>query len=71
MTEDDADQNKAIKEAGFQDMTAKPLGEWPRQGFYSDSRWSPWVTTAWTTYRNNLPPAKDGSKTPSDKETWK
>jgi hypothetical protein len=71
MTEDDTDQNKAIKEAGYQDMTEKPLGEWPRQGFYSDSRWSPWVTTAWTTYRNNLPPAKDGGTTPSDKVTWK
>jgi hypothetical protein len=77
MTEDDTDQIKAIKEAGYEDMTvnkdgtAKPLGDWPRQGAYSNDRWVKWVIPAWQAYRNNLPPAKDGSKTPSDKETWK
>jgi hypothetical protein len=77
MTEDDTDQIKAIKEAGYEDMTvnkdgtAKPLGEWPRQGAYSNDRWVKWVIPAWQAYRNNLPPAKDGTKTPSDTETWK
>ena len=71
MTEDDAAQIKALKEAGLGDMTAKALGEWPRQGYYSNSRWVKWVVPAWQKYRNNLPPAPDGHKDPKAEETWK
>ena len=73
MTEDDLPQIKAIKEAGwFKDVSPElPLGEWPRQGYYSNSKWVGWVVPLWKKYRNNLPPAADGSKTPNAEETWK
>jgi hypothetical protein len=73
MTEDDTAQIKAIKDAGwFKDVKdTVPLGEWPRQGYYSGSKWCSWVLPMWKKYRNDLPPAADGSKTPPADRTWK
>jgi hypothetical protein len=56
---------KAIKDAKFGNMA-----DWTMQGSRSITGAS-WVTTAYRKYRNSLPPAPDGSKTPSAETTWK
>ena len=68
MTEDDVPLNRAMKDAGWKDYTAVPPGRFGRQGHVTGAQW---IVGLWKTYRNNLPPAKDGSKTPSSETTWK
>ena len=70
MTEDDTPFVKAMAEAGFRDHTKVPPHVWPRQGWYSSWK-NGWVPAMWAKYRNDLPPASDGGKTPNDTETWK
>ena len=60
---------KAIKDAQFPDLSSSQFS-WMRQGAHSVTGAS-WVSTAWKTYRENLPRAPDGSKTPPATETWK
>jgi hypothetical protein len=70
MTEPDSPKIlNAIKDAKFGDYTA-PRMSWMWQGSVSVTG-SRWVKDAWQTYRNNLPPAADGSKTPPAEATWK
>jgi len=68
MTEDDTKLNEAMKEAGWQDYTKTPPGRNGRQGQIGGA---PWTRDMWNKYRNNLPPAADGSKTPPAEVTWK
>jgi hypothetical protein len=68
MAEDDTKLNQAMKDAGWIDYTHTPAGRSGRQGAIGGPGW---IRDMWTKYRNNLPPAKDGSKTPNDTETWK
>ena len=63
MTEDDTAAVAKIKEAKGWDYSA----DWGRQG----SVWDPFVKDLWKKYRDNLPPAPDGAKTPKAAETWK
>ena len=68
MTEDDTALNDALKEAGRADYNAKKPGEFGRQGYVHGPAW---VKGMWLKYRNQLPPAADGSKTPPAETTWK
>ncbi|MEK7416090.1 MAG: hypothetical protein AAB263_22525 [Planctomycetota bacterium] len=70
MTEDDTPMVEALKEAGSQDWTKAPRGQTNRFG-NTGSNFGDITREMWKKYRNNLPPAADGSKTPSDTETWK
>ena len=63
MTEDDSEFIKIIK----QDRGADYSQDWARQG----TAWDPFVADLWKKYRNNLPPAPDGRRTPKAEETWK
>ena len=63
MTEDDTEAIATIKAAKGWDYSA----EWSRQGFV----WDPVVKDLWQRYRDNLPPAPDGTTTPRSTETWK
>jgi hypothetical protein len=68
MTEDDTPFVKALRETGRFDYTEGKLGEFGRQGFV----WGPpWVKEMWLKYRDDLPPAPDGSITPPAETTWK
>lgn len=68
MTEDDTPHIEAKKEAGWGDYTTRKYGSFGRQGYIAGSRW---VRAMWNEYRNNLPPADDGAKTPPAEQTWK
>ena len=68
MTEDDTMLNQAMKETGRADYTNRPLGDFGRQGFVHGPAW---VKGMWTKYRNEIPPAADGSKTSPAEVTWK
>jgi len=68
MTEDDTPINVALKESGRADYTGKKLGEFGRHGFVHGPAW---VKGMWIKYRNNIPPAPDGTATPPAEETWK
>jgi hypothetical protein len=63
MTEDDTESLKIIKKARGKDYSA----DWARQG----STWDPFTKDMWAKYRDNLPAASDGKKTPKSTETWK
>ena len=68
MTEDDTKLNDAIKEAKFGDFNKLKPGDFGRHGFVSAAGW---VEELWQKYRDNLPPATDGSTTPPAETTWK
>jgi len=68
MTEDDTVINEALKETGRADYSGKKFGQFGRHGYVHGPRW---VKGMWKKYRNNLPPAPDGSKTPPAEKTWK
>jgi hypothetical protein len=63
MTEDDTEFIKIIKEARGTDYSA----DWARQG----AAWDPFVKDMWKKYRNQIPPAVDGTVTPKAEETWR
>jgi hypothetical protein len=67
MTEDDTPFVEEIAKA--RGVKFNPtLGNFNRQQHvYS----APFVKTMWLKHRDNLPPAKDGSKTPDAATTWK
>jgi len=68
MTEDDTPLNAALKEAGRADYNANKPGEFGRQGYVHGPAW---VKGLWLKYRNAIPPAADGTKTPPAETTWK
>lgn len=68
MTEDDKPFLAAIRDAGFKDYTKVPDGRFIRQGFVWGTKF---VVEMWKTYRDHLPPAPDGHKTPPAEQTWK
>ena len=68
MTEDDTPLNEALKEAGRADYSQKKFGDFGRHGYVHGPRW---VRDMWTTYRNSIPPAADGTRTPPAEQTWK
>jgi len=70
MTEDDTRLNQAMKEAGWHDYTGVKPGAFGRQGHITGAG-DRWVRDMWNTYRNHLPPAFDGSRTPPAEATWK
>ncbi len=70
MTEDDTPFVEEIRKAGMMDFTKLQLGQLSRQRAISGAG-AGFVREMWDRYRNNLPPAKDGSKTPPAEETWK
>jgi hypothetical protein len=65
MTEDDHDASieidKAFPKLGVADFSKK----WFHQGYAQD-----FVKEMWDKYREDIPAAKDGSKTPKAAETW-
>jgi len=63
MTEDDTEHVAEIKKAKGWDYSAD----------YTRGRqcWDPFVEDMWAKYRNKLPAAPDGHKTPPAEETWK
>ncbi|HWB04159.1 MAG TPA: hypothetical protein VG796_14120 [Verrucomicrobiales bacterium] len=64
MTEDDTPFVRRIKEAGFRDLTAVPVHEFPRQGSISGPKF---VRELWNAHRNKIPrPAP-----PPAESTWK
>ena len=72
MTEDDTPTIQPIKDAGFPDLSKVSPHTFGREGFISSEQQAvPWIRAMWDKYRNNLPPAKDGSKTPPAEQTWK
>ena len=68
MTEDDMPFVLAMKAAGRGDQTGRKPGEYLRSAYVSSAQW---VKDMWLKYRDNLPPSKDGTKTPKSTETWK
>jgi hypothetical protein len=62
MTENETEFLKIIKEQ--RGLTYSPD---VRQG----STWDPFTKDMWTKYRDNIPPAPDGTVTPKAEETWK
>jgi hypothetical protein len=69
MTQDESPFYKDIVAANFPNL-ADEKNAWQRQGNTTGTL-AKWVGPMWKKYRNNLPPAKDGSKTPPDTDTWK
>jgi hypothetical protein len=68
MSEDDRPFLPTIKKAGFQDMTGIPDGRFLRQGHVTGGAF---VLPMWRTYRNHLPPPRDGHRDPPMEQTWK
>ncbi len=63
MTEDDTEFVKIIEAA----RPKQKIADWGRQG----TTWDPFVKDLWDKYRDHLPPAPDGAKTPAAATTWK